>query len=148
MACGTGVHANVAGVAIVPPSGVMICGVPFDAHALDWSTVMVRGADVTGSQPLVKRATTTQLNVPLRSGCVAFVVFVTAASALSIHSSYSAAPVTAVHANVTGELTLARVTGSRSDGGVVEQEVCVAVTFVVAVAALFDAFASDVDDVI
>jgi hypothetical protein len=126
MACATGVHMKVVGDETLPGAGERISGAAF-AHALDSMIVTVRAADVTGSQPLPKRAITNHGNVPAGSSRVALVEVVTAASESPIQSSYSEAFATALHENVAGEATLARFAGSCSDGGATNGHVGVSV---------------------
>src|SRR5690349_6530277 len=147
MACATGFHMSVVGDETEPGEGVRISGEAFE-QAPDSMIVTVRVAEVTGSQPPAKRARTIHWNVPAGSSRVTLVDVVTAASASPTHSSYSEALVTADHENVAGELTLARFTGSCSDGGATNGHVGVSpCTVVVAEAELFAAVGSETAEV-
>src|SRR5687768_3359351 len=146
MAWGTGVQKIVTGeLTVAPWAGAVICGA-WVGQFVDTGTMNVRVADVSGSQPLPRRATTNHVDMPLSEARVSVVAAVVAARESLIQSSYSVAPFTADQVKVTGEVTVAPLAGSCSDGGTAEHVGGAVTTVVVAEAALFAGFGSAVEE--
>src|SRR5258705_10485903 len=122
MARGDGDQEKVTGdPMVVFGNGVVICGEPCAPQFGPSGTLNVRCAERSGVQPVPRRATMNHELVPLGTCRVSVLFAVEPASVVRLpvmsQSSYSVAPVTALHENATGDVTVAPFAGARSDGG-------------------------------